>query len=123
MTNASVLKEEAIFHGINLSNRMDASLEVLHLVMPETTNLEAKRFEENTAKLNLNEQFKFTQLPEKSDFTREAIDFAKNRRNLLCVILCTTDREATGKHRKKLEEVTKILRCPVVLYTGNPVYL
>jgi hypothetical protein len=120
ITNSPVLGEDAILHGINLSNRMEASLEILHLITPEATEQTGKGFEKNTAQLSVNKQLTYTQLPEENGFTQEAIDYAKNRRNVLCVILCIKDEGGSGKYRKKIKDITKILSCPVILHTDSP---
>ncbi len=125
VADSSVLGKEAILHGLSLSNRMDASLEVLHLLTPETADLAAQSFAATMEKLNLAEQVGYYQLLGDKDFTREAIEYAKNRRNLLCVILCPKGIgvPGKGKRQKKFKEVSKVLSCPVVLYTDNLVYL
>lgn len=98
---------------------------VLHLIKPENEDKAAQSFKGIMTKLNLAEHIGYTQLPSENDFTREAINYAKNRRNLLCVILCPKagDDTGQGKHKKKFQEATEQLSCPVVLYTDNLVYL
>ena len=124
VANSSVLGEEAILHGINLCKRMGGSLEVLHLLTAESANLAEKSFKADMTRMNLTKHVGYTQLLGDGDFTKETINYAKNRRNLLCVILCSRGKEAAGKgqRQKKFKEVTQLLSCPVVLYTDRPVY-
>lgn len=123
VANSSLLTVEILLHGINLSRRMDASLEVLHLLNQEPTDTAAKSFKENIAKLDPEEPVAYIQLVNDRGFTTETVEYAKNRRNIICVALCL---EAQGTPRKKgtrqrrLNEVTRLLNCPVVLYTDSP---
>ncbi len=125
VANSSVLGEEAILHGINLCKRMGGSLEVLHLLPAEIANLAEENFKQDMTRMNLAEHVGYTQLLGDEDFTQEAIDYTKNRRNLLCVILCLKGGKDAGKgqRQRKFQELTQLLSCPVVLYTDSPVLL
>lgn len=122
VSNAPVLGEDVVHHGISLSKRMDASLEVLHLVHPEDAEIGAQSFRNVSVQLHFADSIVYTQLLGKGDFSQEVVDYAKDRRNLLCVILspADVDEKATkGKWQRKFKEVTKLLSCPVVLYTAS----
>lgn len=124
VANSSLLSEEVILHGINLSKRMDASLEVLHLLKQETAPEAAQSFKKNIAKLNHGELVGYIQLLNDRGFSTETVEYAKNRRNILCVVLCLKGEGAPrkkGSRQKKFKEVTQLLNCPVVLYTDSPV--
>lgn len=126
VSNSAVLGEDVILHGINLSTRMDAALEVLHLLKAEAADSAALGFGENTIRLSEAEDIQYIQLLGEGDFDQEVIDYLKERRNVLCVVLylCGGEYgENKGERQKKLKEVTELLSCPVVLYTGSPVYL
>ena len=124
--NFLVLSEEAIVHGLDFSTRMNASLEVLQLIRPETAGAAAKTFEVNRAKSGRREQIEYIQLVGEKNIADELIDYARKRRDLLCVILCEQGEQTVGKRKRRdqFNEITRVLSCPVVLYTdtGSPVY-
>ncbi|MCI5145577.1 MAG: hypothetical protein D3923_08595 [Candidatus Electrothrix sp. AR3] len=125
VANSSVINEAAIVHGLNFSHRMNASLEVLQLIRTETASSAAQSFEANRVKSGRSEQIEYIQLIKEKDLTKELIDYAGSRRNLLCVILCEQgDEQAKGtrKRQERFNEITRVLSCPVVLYTDTPVY-
>jgi hypothetical protein len=123
VANSSLLSAEILLHGINLSKRMDASLEVLHLLKQESADKATQSFKENIAMLNPGEPVAYIQLVNDRGLTTETVDYAKNRRNIICVALCLkgegTPRKK-GIRQRKLNEVTQLLNCPVVLYTDSP---
>lgn len=124
VTNSSRLSEEVIRHGINLSKRMDASLEILHLLKQEPASKAAQNLKETIAKLAANEPVGYIQLLNDRGLTTETVDYAKNRRNILCVVLCLKGVGIPSQkdiRQEKFIEVTKLLHCPVVLYTDIPV--
>ncbi len=126
VSNATVLGEEVVQHGSNLSKRMDAALEVLHLLQAEDTEKAGQRFRRLITQLALADFVTYTQLVGQGDLGQVAIDYAQERRNLLCVILYPADIEEEAikvRRRRKFKEVTKLLNCPVVLYTDRAVYL
>ncbi len=122
-SNAPVLKEDVVHHGISLSKRMDASLEVLHLLHPEDADVGAQSFQNVSAQLHLlANAVVYNQLLGAGDFSQEVVDYAKDRRDVLCVILwpAAVDEGATkGKRQRKFKEVTQLLSCPVVFYTDS----
>ncbi len=122
VSNAIVLGEGAVHHGVNLSKRMDASLEVLHLLHPEDAGSGAQSFRSVSEALHLGDFVAYTQLVSEGDFSQEIVDYAKDRRNLLCVVLCPADADedaSKGKRQRKFKELTQLLSCPVVLYTDS----
>lgn len=122
VSNVTVLGEGAVHHGVNLSKRMDATLEILHLLHPDDTDRGAQSFQTISAQLHLGNSVAYTQLVGDGDLGQEVVDYAKDRRNLLCVILCPAagDEEAPkGKRQRKFKELTQLLSCPVVLYTDS----
>lgn len=124
VANSSPLNAEILLHGLNLSKRMDASLEVLHLLKQEPADKAAKNFKENIAMLQPDEPVAYIQLLNDRGLTTETVDYAKNRRNIFCVILCLKGEgipRKKGSRQKKFKEVTQLLNCPVVLYTDSPV--
>jgi hypothetical protein len=124
VANSSLLREEVIIHGLNLSRRMNASLEVLHLLRQESGHVSRQSFNEHIAKLNPDEAVGYIQLLHQRGLTTETVDYAKNRRNILCVVLCLKGKglpRRKGVRQRKFKEVTKLLNCPVVLYTDTPV--
>ena len=103
---------------------MDASLEVLHLVSEGMGRDAAQSFKENVVGLNAGEPVGYIQLVNDRGVTTETVEYAKNRRNILCVILCLRGEGAPqkkGQRQKKFTEVTQLLNCPVVLYAESPV--
>ncbi len=124
VANSSILREEVILHGLNLSKRMNASLEVLHLLKEKTGQNSSQSFNDSVAKLNPDTAVGYIQLLNHRGLTTETVDYAKNRRNILCVVLCLKGDGVPGKkglRQEKFKEVTKLLNCPVVLYTDTPV--
>ncbi len=124
VANSSLLSAEMLLHGINLSKRMDASLEVLHLLKQEPADKAAKSFKENVTTLQPEEPVAYVQLVNDRGLTTETVDYAKNRRNIICVALCLEGKgtpRKKGIRQRKLNEVTQLLNCPVVLYTDSPV--
>jgi hypothetical protein len=124
VANSSLLSEEILLHGINLSKRMDASLEVLHLLKQEPADKAAQSFQEHIAALQPDEPVAYIQLVNDRGLTTETVDYAKNRRNILCVVLCLKGEGAPrkkGLRQKKFKEVTQLLNCPVVLYADSTV--
>lgn len=125
VTNSSLLSAEILLHGINLSKRMDASLEVLHLLKQEPATKVVQGFKETIAILQPEEPVAYIPLVNDRGLTTETVDYAKNRRNIICVALCLkgegTPRKK-GIHQRRLNEVTQLLNCPVVLYTDSPVH-
>jgi len=123
VANSSLLSAETLLHGINLSKRMNASLEVLHLLKQEPAAKATQSFKENIAALQPEEPVAYIQLVNDRGLTTETVDYAKNRRNIICVALCLkgegTPRKK-GIRQRKLNEVTQLLNCPVVLYTDSP---
>jgi len=124
VANSSPLSAEILLHGINLSKRMDASLEVLHLLRQEPAAKAAQSFKDNIAALQPEEPVAYIQLVNDRGLTTETVEYAKNRRNIICVALCLkgegTPRKK-GIRQRRLNEVTQLLNCPVVLYTDSPV--
>ncbi len=124
VANSSILSAEILLHGINLSKRMDASLEVLHLLKQEPVETATRSFKENITKLQPGEPVAYIQLVNDRGLTTETVDYAKNRRNIICVVLCLkgdgTPRKK-GTRQRRLNEVTQLLNCPVVLYTDSSV--
>ncbi|MDR9501441.1 MAG: hypothetical protein RI601_06555 [Desulfurivibrionaceae bacterium] len=122
-SNAPVLGEDVVHHGVSLSKRMDASLEILHLLHPEDADIGAQSFQTVAAQLHLlANAVAYKQLLGAGDFSQEVVDYCQERRDLLCVILspAAVDAEATrGKRHRKFKEVSQLLSCPVVLYTAS----
>ena len=124
VADASLLSTEILLHGINLSKRMATSLEVLHLRGQESASKVAQDFKENMATLQPDEPVAYIQLVNHRGLTIETVDYAINRRNILCVVLCLKGEglpRKKGARQKKFLEITKLLNCPVVLYTDSPV--
>ncbi len=124
VTNSSTLSLEVILHGLNLSKRMDASLEVLHLLTEERVAEAAQSFRDNLVRLNCTEPVGYIPLLNNRGLTTETVEYAKNRRNIFCVILCLRGEGAPqkkGQRQKRFAEVTQLLDCPVVLYDDSPV--
>ena len=124
VANSTLLSAEVLLHGISLSKRMDASLEVLHLLKQEPADKAARSFKENIAKLQPGEPVAYIQLLNDRGLTTETVDYAKNRRNIICVALCLKGEGAPrkkGVRQRRLNEVTQLLNCPVVLYTDSAV--
>ena len=122
VANSSFLSDEVIRHGINLSKRMDASLEILHLLRKKPVD-SAQSFRERVATLNPDEPVAYIQLVNGRDLTTETVEYARNRRNILCVVLCLKGEgppRKKGLREEKFKEVTQLLNCPVVLYTDSP---
>lgn len=118
VTNSSLLRAEILLHGINLSKRMDASLEVLHLLQQEPAAKAAQGFKETIAILQAKEPIAYIQLMNDRGLTTETVDYAKNRRNIICVALCLKGEGTSckkGLHQRRLNEVTQLLNCPVEL--------
>ncbi len=124
VTNALVLGEEVICHGLNLSRRMDGSLEVLHLLPESAVGGATQVFRDTLVKVNAHDLVGYIPLANNRGLTTETVEYARNRRNIICVILCLQG-EGTppkkGIRQKKFKEVTKLLHCPVVLYTDSPI--
>ncbi len=123
VSNSSPLRAEMLLHGISLSKRMDASLEVLHLLKQEPADKAAQNFKEQIGTLQPEEPVAYIQLVNHRGLTTETVDYAKNRRNIFCVILCLKGKgipRKKGIRQKKFQEVTQLLNCPVVLYTDSP---
>jgi hypothetical protein len=124
VTNASILGEEIIQHGLNLSRRMDASLEILHLLAEGELAGSAQLFRENLARINSKEPVGYIPVANGRGVTTETVEYAKNRRNIFCVIL-SLQGEGTpkkkGVRQEKFKEVTQLLNCPVVLYTDSSI--
>ncbi len=123
VSNSSPLNAEMLLHGINLSKRMDASLEVLHLLKLEPADKAAQNFKEHITTLQPEEPVAYIQLANDRGLTTETVAYAKNRRNIFCVILCLKGEgvpRKKGIRQKKFQEVTQLLNCPVVLYTNSP---
>ncbi len=123
VSNSSLLSTEMLLHGINLSKRMDASLEVLHLLKQEPADKAAQSFKKHIATLQPEELVAYIQLVNDRGLTTETVDYAKNRRNIFCVVLCLKGDgvpRKKGIRQKKFQEVTQLLNCPVVLYTDSP---
>lgn len=103
---------------------MDASLEVLHLLKQEPAAKAAQGFKETIEILQPEEPVAYIQLVNDRGLTTETVDYAKNRRNIICVALCLKG-EGTpckkGIRQRRFNEVTQLLNCPVVLYTDSPV--
>lgn len=103
---------------------MDASLEVLHLLIEDVALNAGKSFKDTLAKINPAEPVGYIQLLNDRGLTTETVEYAKNRRNIFCVILCLKGEgipPKKGLRQKKFKEVTKLLNCPVVLYTDSQV--
>ena len=123
VAKSSLISVETLLHCINLSTRMNASLEVLHLLHQEPAAKAAQSFKENVASLQTEEPVAYIQIEDDRGLSLETVDYAKNRRNIICVALCLKgDGTQTGKGigQEKLNEVTQLLNCPVVLYTDSP---
>jgi hypothetical protein len=124
VTNASVLSQEMILHGLNLSKRMDASLEILHLLKEVTVAAAAQCFKANLVELKCVESVGYIPVLNDRGLTTETVEYARNRRNIFCVILCLKGEgvpQKKGQRQKKFAEVTQLLNCPVVLYAESPV--
>ncbi len=122
VSNATVLDEGAVHHGVNLSKRMDASLEILHLLHPDDSDSGAQSFRAVSEQLHLGNSAAYAQLVGDGDLDQEVVEYAKDRRNLLCVILCPTGGGEEGtkaKRQRKFKKLTQLLSCPVVLYTDS----
>ncbi len=124
VANSTLLRDEVIRHGLNLSKRMNASLEVLHLVQQESGQSAAESFKKSIAKLSPDKPVGYIPLLKNRGITSETVDYAKNRRNILCVVLCLRGEgppREKGERQEKFKEITKLLDCPVVLYTDTPI--
>ncbi len=123
VAKSSLISVETLLHSINLSKRMNASLEVLHLLHQEPAARAAQSFKENVASLQAEEPVAYIQIEDDRGLSVETVDYARNRRNIICVALCLKgDGRQTGKGigQEKLNEVTQLLNCPVVLHTDSP---
>ncbi|MCI5222200.1 MAG: hypothetical protein D3924_05890, partial [Candidatus Electrothrix sp. AR4] len=96
-----VLSEGAIVHGLNLSNRMNASLEVLHLIRPESAESAKQSVESNKEESGRVKQFEYIQLVGEQNLIDELINYADGRRDLLCVVLCEQGEQVVGNIGKK----------------------
>ncbi len=122
VTNIPILREDILHHGTNLSKRMDASLEVLHLVPEGSTEDATMSFKTVCSTQNYDEPIGYIQLVNDRGFTKETVEYAKNRRNILCIVLCLLDTGKSykkGSRQKRLNEVTSSLNYPVVLATDG----
>ena len=122
VANSTLLSADVLLHGINLSKRMDASLEVLHLLKQEPADKAAQNFKEHITKLQPEEPVAYIQLVNDRGLTTETVDYAKNRRNIICVALCLKGEGAPrkkGVRQRRFNEVTQLLNCPVVLYMDS----
>lgn len=100
---------------------MNATLEILHLLEQDSGQAAAERFKKNISTLSPEETVGYVPILKHRGLTTETVDYAKDRRNILCVVLCLKDKGlalAQGKdlRQERFEEVTKLLNCPVVLY-------
>lgn len=105
---------------------MDASLEILHLLQQEPSHDSAQSLTRRIEELTPDDAVGYIKLFNHRGLTTETVDYAKNRRNILCVILCLKGDgvpEKKGVRNEKFEEVTKLLNCPVVLHTDNTVVI
>ncbi len=122
-SNVPVFGEDVVHHGLSLSKRMDATLEVFHLLHQEDADVGAQSFQSVATQLQLlANAVVYQQRLGAGDFSQEVVDYVKDRRDVLCVILSPAagDEEATkGKRHRKFKEVTQLLSCPVVLYTAS----
>lgn len=117
--NFSPLSDEVILHGLNLSKRMNSSLEILHLLEQEQGHSDAENTKNTILDLSPNEPVGYVPLINHRGLTTETVDYAKNRRNILCVVLCLEEERLPQDkelQQERFEEVTKLLNCPVVLY-------
>ena len=124
VVNAPLLSEEALLHGISLGKRMDASLEVLHLLNEESASKATRSFKEAIQIIQPDEAVGYIQLLNHRGITTETVGYAQNRRNILCVVLCLKGEgvpRKKGLRQKKFEEISQLLDYPVVLYTDTPV--
>jgi len=124
VVNASLISEEALLHGITLGKRMNASLEVLHLLNEESADKATRSFKEAIQTIQPDEAVGYIQLLNHRGLTTETVGYAKNRRNILCVVLCLKGEgipRKKGVRQKYFKEITDLLNFPVVLYTDNPV--
>ena len=123
VANSSLLAAEVILHGLNLSKRMDASLEILHLLDEKLAKKTSKQAKKSITELRPQEAVAYIPLVNDRGLTTETGEYAKNRRNILCVVLCLHEEglpKKKGLRQKKFNEVTKLLNCPVVLYNDSP---
>ncbi len=124
VVNSSSLHEKLILHGINLSRRMDASLEILHLLDEESVNRATQSFKKSIKKIQSDQAVGYIQLVKHRGLTTETVEYAQHRRNILCVVLCLKGDglpDKKGIRQKKFEEITQLLNCPVVLYTKSSI--
>lgn len=122
--NTPTLSEKALLHGISLGKRMDASLEVLHLLNKKSSTETTRIFKKTIERIHPDEPVGYIQLLDQRGLTTETVEYAQNRRNILCVVLCLKGEglpRKRGIRQKRFEEITLLLNCPVVLYTDSPV--
>ena len=123
VAKSSLISVETLLHSINLSKRMNASLEVLHLLYQVPADRAAQSFKENVASLQTEEPIAYIPVEDDRGISIETVDYARNRRNIICVALCLKGggtQSTKGIDQEKLNEVSQLLDCPVLLYTDNP---
>ncbi len=123
VTNLVLFPKRVISHGLNLSKRMDSSLEILHVLKDKLSQESSKAVKENLLQCRTNGPIGYTQLINHRGLTTETVEYAKQRRNISCVLLCLQGEgppRRKGSRQRKFEELTQLLNCPVVLCTENP---
>jgi len=116
MFNRDVLK-----YALNISERIDASLEILYVTESEKEKIGLKDFISEVKK----EGFRFSLVMKKGCVKRAILDYTEQRRDVVFVVIgstpelyieCKTDENA-------LSDVWKRLKCPLVVVSKNEVPL
>ncbi len=124
VSNFAVLSEKAILYALHLSHRMEASLEVLHIIEGGRAKSELD-FRDNVIQAGITEHIGYVQISGDENSMPATIEYARNKRNLLCLILFLRGSEPIENNLNEQEifkEVTHLLNCPIVQYTDSPAY-
>ncbi len=121
-TNVTGLHKDVIMHSVNLSERMEADLEILHFINYQDAEKAEKTIRPLIEEILPNKLVTYIQITESGDFSEEVIRYVSERRDLLCVTLHQTPaslQERKGNRKRQLNRISKAIKRPVLLYTDK----
>jgi K+-sensing histidine kinase KdpD len=121
-TDEEEIDPKIIVHALKLCQRMEAGLEILHIVRKKEghrkrlrTSGEGRKSQRAQGVLE-KMGIVYKRLLSDSSLESELMQYVTKRRDLLCVVLGAKSLGSGRKNYRKMADVFERLRCPLVIY-------
>ncbi|MBU0729679.1 MAG: hypothetical protein KKE17_14090 [Proteobacteria bacterium] len=122
VNNQDMVNRKAFRQALNLCQRLEAQMEVIHIRKPDETGHPDPKTAFNNMNLE-NIEVSYTSIVNNKNLKESLTEFTRERRDILCVVLVPEENESGKFHETKekiansLTNLLKHFDCPVLLYS------